>query len=248
MKKIVLLNNILMMKTMKYTKWIVLSVLTLVFFACNDDEETSHSITANAYIRGMMIDGTAKYAPVLVAESLDSPDSMTATDDNSGQYSLKTYWDYSLRYRWVPDTADYKTSIDDLTFTLLAAFDDGEEIEEEVSVDFDDVPSSFSITDLAYEASGDTFSVTWENTSADYYLISIAEDIDESPFFQSFSLATTSDANTLTTSFDTSTLNWFSTSLTDGTEYLLTVHAFNLNAASEVEGEFMAGKWFTWGE
>ncbi len=58
---------------MKYAKWITLSISLLIILSCGDDEDNiAHNVTASAYFRGMMIDGKAKYAPVLVAESSDT--------------------------------------------------------------------------------------------------------------------------------------------------------------------------------
>ncbi len=226
---------------------ITLSISLLIILSCGDDEDNiAHNVTASAYFRGMMIDGKAKYAPVLVAESSDEPVTLTASDNKDKKYTLTTYWGHKLRYRWVPDTAAYKETVENLTFNLLATYKDRKDVKEATSASLDGVPKSFSITDSNYDDATNKFEVHWTNASANYYMISIAKDIDEKPAFQSLSLKIDNPKDTLKFTFDKSTLKWYDTPPVSG-EYLLMVHAFNLSG-SKVQGEFVSGKRLTFGK
>ncbi len=171
---------------------------------------------------------------------------MTATDNKEKKYTLTTYWGHKLRYRWAPDTTAYKETVENLTFNILATYKDRKDVKEVASANLDGVPKSFAITDVNYDDATNKFDVRWTNASANYYMISIAKDLDEKPIFQSLSLSIANPSDTIKFAFDKSTLKWYEPSPASG-EYLLVVHAFNLSG-SKVQGEFISGKRFIFGK
>lgn len=242
---------------MKYHRLLVLAAAILMMVGCSEDEDIAYSFEANAYMRGMKIDGKVVYAPVLVTQSIGKTARMTALDENKNNYVLETYWKKNQNnYRWIPEVADYKTKdkfSSSMTFTFNAVAEssssDDKKNERKVTVSINNVPQDFEITDLSYEKDKNQTKITWGNAKADVYIMQLSEKLDSYPIFQSINLTPTEDdAKRLTMTLNSSSLKWIgNASPQKGTTYLLSIHAYKLTG-STVTGEFLATKSFVWGK
>lgn len=237
---------------MKHYRFAFLAALILLIVGCNEDEEVAYNVATDAFVRGMNIEGKASYAPMLIAQTSAKTASLTALDANAKKYTLESYWGNSLFYRWLPDSTDYKSSLaESMTFSFTAIAEDSDKtITETETVSFSDVPKSFEITETAFDTKTNQLKITWENAQADSYFIQISESLDATPLFQSRSLQITeSDKTEVSITLDESSFNWFKSPETNK-RYLLSIHAYNFvnNNTNNIGGEFVATKYFTWGE
>ncbi len=234
----------------------------IFFVSCGEDEEIPLNIKADAYIRAMYINNTVHYAPVLLAESSTKISKLKVVNDKEVNYPLETYWNKQNSYRWVPREADFKKTFPEtMVFTFSTPSDKNKEkqgkttdndIKVTTNVSLTQVPKPFAIKNLAYDKEKKEFTVSWEISNADTYLITISEKLDEKPIFQSFNLVPSKTEETvkeLTLPFTLETLKWFSTPK-KGQKYVLTVHAFNITneSTNDIGGEFIATKEFVFGE
>lgn len=237
---------------MKHYRFTFLATLILLFVGCNEDEQVAYNVATDAFVRGMNIEGKASYAPVLIAQTSAKTASLTALDANAKKYTLESYWNNSLFYRWLPDSADYKSSLaESMTFHFTATAEDSDKtVTETETVSFSHVPKSFEIIQVAFDTKTSQLKIAWQNEGADSYFIQISESLDATPIFQSRRLQTReSSKKEVSIILDESSFNWFKSPETNK-RYLLSVHAYNFvnNNTGNIGGEFVATKYFTWGK
>ncbi len=236
---------------MKYLKITLVIGLLLAIWSCGEDQETTNTLKADAYIRAMKIENKIKYAPIFLATTSVAPIKLSATDSNDKNevFILESYWNNNLTYRWVPETENYTTSFANSKSYEFVAIFEKEEKKISETLNISDVPKPFEITEAKYNKEDGKLHIQWTNAQADTYMIQISEKIDEYPIFQSINqkIEDTNEKNTFETTFGTSSLKWFKTPSV-GKEYLLSIHAFNVENNNKVRGEFIATKRFIWGK
>ncbi len=234
---------------MKYKFLAIISFL-IVFVSCGEDEVQNFAFTSDAYVRGMYVNGKVSYAPVLLAVANQEASGIAAVDSKKNKYILVNYWNDKNKFRWVPEEANFTPDFQAKeTYTFVYSEKNDKKQEQAKTVSLTDVPKAFEIKELTYDKKKDTLNISWTNAEADYYLIQIAQKIDESPLFQSvnFPEPTEENVTVLKTEITRTSFKWFGTPKKDD-KYQLIIHAFNYVNEEDITGEFVVSKEFIWGK
>lgn len=234
-------------------KLIGIIFLTTMLYSCGESiGDIEYTASADAFIRAIKKDSKVVYAPVFFGKGTTKTSMGIATALSGKKYNLKNFWNYENEVRWIPTSTDYSETFPETeTYEIKITSDKKEEKTITQTVALKDVPESFDILKLDIDKTSKTIVVGWTKSKADFYTMTISEDMDSFPIFQStrYTSKEATVENPQITITSTS-LKWFA-DLFDGKTYTIQVHAYNKsgttnNGEVDIVGEFIATKTFTW--
>ncbi len=236
---------------MKYFKFLLLLSCFSLLYGCGEEEvKSANTLSADAFIRAIKINNEIHYSPIFLAKTTTAPKTVTVSDSKNKNDGLIliSYWNNNLNFRWIPSEENYTKTIEKSKSYTFTAFFEGEEKTENQTVNLSEIPKEFEIKEIKYNKEKRNFTISWTDAKADTYMVQICKKLDEYPIFQSINLKTEGgkDENKLfSTTLNSYSLQWFKTP-TVGEEYLLCIHAFNMEGEEKISGEFIATQKFIW--
>ena len=214
------------MKTKQFTGKILLIVaFSLIFWACNDENETSNfEAFADAYVLKKEIDGEVKYAATFFVYGNKAISSATVTPPagGGGSFELAATEESVYSFYKEPREDDFTSELPlegNYLFEVVSASDESLEKSDLLENGSLSIPT---ITDFTYQPASESADVKWESVAnADGYVVRLL-DTGGKVIFLSYSLSAGADE----LSISPVTGNWAEQAYS-GENYTLQLQAFS---------------------